>query len=247
MMGRVLDVCCGDAYLPLRAALGERYEGLDIGDSYKYSDDLADQRPAYLSDVEHDPLPFADASFDTVMCISALEHLDNIHAVYDELFRVARQRVIIMLPNNWVGMIGSFLVGHNYTHKAGYGLGPQPKRPGERHKYFFNFEEAATFLLGRMPRGWKLKQVDASFERGTDTWLACRPYYLAAAVTWPMLERRVGTAAAAALMGARLLLYYPVRVAEWLLGVALWGSRGRVVYHNLMCREIWVVFDRKEP
>jgi hypothetical protein len=96
-----------------------------------------------------------------------------------------------------------------------------------------------------MPHGWAVRQVDASFERGTDTWLSFRPYYLAAGMTWGMLERRVGRAAAAALMAARLLVYYPVRVAEWLIGLALWGSRGRVVYHNLMCREIWVVFDRQ--
>jgi SAM-dependent methyltransferase len=241
--GRILDVCCGDSYPTLKAALGPQYEGLDIGDSYKYVGP-ADTRPTHLWNVEREPLPFADGSFDTVMCISALEHLDNIHQVYDEIFRVARRRVMVMLPNNWVGFIGSLAAGRNYTHPAGYGLGPREKRPGERHKYFFNLEEAAAFLLGRAPAEWRVRQVDCSFELGADTWLANRTYARLAAATRPLLQRKFGAVPGALAAVAASAVYYPVRAVEWAAGMLIWGTRGRLVYHNLMCREIWVVFDR---
>jgi SAM-dependent methyltransferase len=244
--GRVLDVGCGDAYGVLRAALGSTYEGLDIGDSYKYENaGTREGQPEHLWNVEREALPFPEASYDTVLCIGALEHLDNIHQVYDELFRVARRRVIVMLPNNWVGLVGSLVVGHNYTHRAGYGLGPREKSPGQRHKYFFNLEEAGSFLLGRVPRGWSVRLVECSFERGADTWLAWRPYAVASSLTWPRLVRRFGRGRAIAFSLLRAPLYYPLRVVEWTIGMAIWGIRGPSVYHNLMCREIWVVFDRR--
>jgi SAM-dependent methyltransferase len=246
LVGRILDVCCGDAYVFLRSALGRDYEGLDIGDSYKYAG-LAETRPDHLWDVEREPLPFPDGAYDTVMCIGALEHLDNIHDVYDELFRVARGRVIVMLPNNWVGLVSSLMAGHNYTHRAGYGLQPHKKRPGERHKYFFNLEEAAEFLIGRGPEGWRVRQVDCSFERGADTWFANRLYSKVASSTRKMFRRRLGPGTGDAAWICARAVYYPIRAVEWLVGIVLWGTRGRLVYHNLMCREIWVVFDRDRP
>ena len=245
IVGDVLDVCCGSTYADLKAAFGARYKGLDIPDSYKYEDEEPQRlRPDYFCNVEREPLPFGDGAYDTVMCISALEHLDNIHSVYDELFRVARRRVIVMLPNNWVGFISSFLAGRNYTHRAGYGLGPEPKRPGERHKYFYNLEEAAEFLAGRRPAGWNIRRLDCSFERGADTWLAWRWYSRAATLRLAHLRKRFGKGSLAVAAVAKMA-YYAVRPVEWLIGVLVWGTQGRVAYHNLMCREIWIVFDKE--
>jgi hypothetical protein len=55
---------------------------------------------------------------------------------------------------------------------------------------------------------------------------------------------RFGVGRASALFLLKACLYYPLRVAEWAVGMVVWGIRGRMIYHNLTCREIWVVFDR---
>ena len=45
-------------------------------------------------------LPFDDASFDVVCAFDVLEHLENFHLLNDEMFRVARDYVLISLPNS---------------------------------------------------------------------------------------------------------------------------------------------------
>jgi SAM-dependent methyltransferase len=76
---RVLDVGCGDRrYEPYFAAASE-YVGMDIP-----ANPVAD-----VAGVAED-LPFADDSFDVVLCIQVLEHVDDPAAVARELHRVCR-------------------------------------------------------------------------------------------------------------------------------------------------------------
>ena len=154
--GNVLDVGSGRSSEGLKASLGNAYHALDLASSYQFRRPAANTAPDAVVDLERGELPFDDKAFDTVICTDVLEHIDNIYRVHDELFRVARRYVIISLPNNWPNLFGSFLIGRNITHHAGYGLTPQPKPHGQRHKYFFNFEEACEFLGGRVPAGFRV-------------------------------------------------------------------------------------------
>jgi ubiquinone/menaquinone biosynthesis C-methylase UbiE len=43
-------------------------------------------------------LPFAPCAFDTVICTHTLEHVQNLTAAIDELRRVTRRRLIIVVP-----------------------------------------------------------------------------------------------------------------------------------------------------
>ena len=132
--GSILDVGAGSNAIIFRKALGPRYQSLDFSASYKLETEQQEAAISHRFNLEGQKLPFADRQFETVMCLDALEHIDDIYLLFDELFRVADRNVIISLPNNWPRFLWSFIVGHNITHRAGYGLGPQPKRPGERHK-----------------------------------------------------------------------------------------------------------------
>jgi SAM-dependent methyltransferase len=131
LQGVILDVGCDEAYL--RERLGQaRYVGLDL-----YGD------PDVLVNLEQGILPFGDNTFDCVICLDVLEHLEYIHQVFDELVRVTRTYVIISLPNS-LGQSWPLLIrGGGGIEK--YGL--PTDRPKDRHRWFFNYEEAKAFLI----------------------------------------------------------------------------------------------------
>ena len=131
LQGRVLDVGCGEAYL--RERIGrERYVGVDL-----YGD------PGVLVNLEQAALPFGSDTFECVICLDVLEHLEHIHRLFDELVRVARTHMIISLPNPlgqyWPQMV------RGGGRSMQYGLPASP--PQDRHRWFFNYEEAKAFLI----------------------------------------------------------------------------------------------------
>lgn len=131
LKGKVLDVGCDEA--ALRALVPDvDYTGVDVAGEPDITLDLE----------EADALPFGDSSFDCVVCVDVLEHLDNLHNTFGELIRVAIKHLIISLPNNWCNARrpierGSGGIGH-------YGLPGDP--PADRHKWFFSISEAADFV-----------------------------------------------------------------------------------------------------
>jgi SAM-dependent methyltransferase len=129
--GSVLDVGCDvgglRSYLP-----NAQYLGVDVSPSA----DLC----LNLETVER--LPFDDASFDCVVCIDVLEHLDNLHTIWREIVRVARTSIVISWHNCWVNARRPLTRGTGgFSH---YGL--PFERPLDRHKWFFSLEQAATFV-----------------------------------------------------------------------------------------------------
>lgn len=65
-----------------------------------------------------DPLPFRTASFDTVFSCGVLEYFDDptIRSVVSEAFRVARKRVVMMVPN---AVCLSYRLGKWHLERAG--------------------------------------------------------------------------------------------------------------------------------
>ena len=151
--GSVLDVGCGRRSLAGCLPRPDLYTGVD----FKAPCDV-------VVNLEADPLPFEADSFDAVVCLDVLEHLDAAHRVFDELCRVARSRVIISLPNP----ARDFLF-NVYQHGAGklkyYGF--PGENPGNRHRWFFGFEEAERFVRESAARnGWAVEQLDSAHDGG---------------------------------------------------------------------------------
>lgn len=99
------------------------------------------------------PLPFKDNSYSTVVCLDVLEHVDNFHALFFELTRVANGHIIISLPNCSALYFQNIILNRQlYSDKRDqfgkyekfYGLPYQ--RPEDRHKWFFCFDEALDFF-----------------------------------------------------------------------------------------------------
>jgi len=132
LVGSLLDVGCDRKQL--RDAIGRadlRYVGVDRA------------APADLCvDLEKEQIPVPDGAFDTVLCLDVLEHLDGIHAAFAKLVRCMRRYLIVSLPNNWFGVYDHLLRGHGIPRF--YGL--PAAYPDDRHRWFFNFDDADHFL-----------------------------------------------------------------------------------------------------
>jgi hypothetical protein len=131
LKGKVLDVGCDEAIL--QNLLGkDRYSGVGMT-----------KESAVRLDLEKTSrLPFHDGSWDTVLCLDVLEHLNNLYEMCDEIFRVARENIILSLPNCWSQARRSLAKGSGSIWH--YGLPPTP--PLDRHKWFFNTEDACIFF-----------------------------------------------------------------------------------------------------
>jgi len=94
----VLDVGCGTGYL-LHVLAGRRPEMAYTGVDFMI-DDATRARAAGIrfEEANIERLPFADGSFDTVICTHVLEHILEFRAALSELRRIARRRLIIVVP-----------------------------------------------------------------------------------------------------------------------------------------------------
>jgi ubiquinone/menaquinone biosynthesis C-methylase UbiE len=91
----VLEVGCGRAYLATRLAARKSTTACDM----VISDRLREKHPNLdLREADIEQLPFGDHEFDTVVSTHTLEHVLNIAQAISELRRVARKRLIIVVP-----------------------------------------------------------------------------------------------------------------------------------------------------
>jgi hypothetical protein len=150
LTGRILDVGADECYLKQYLPEGVEYWGIGLGGHLDQQVDL-----------EKEKVPFPDNSFDCVLCLDVLEHLENIHQVFDELCRVTRYHVIVSLPNPLGGLYHRLRFG---DYRPGqltkfYGLPLEP--PADRHKWFFSYEEAEKFILYRAGlNGMRVLQIE---------------------------------------------------------------------------------------
>jgi len=134
---KILDVGCDEGFLK-RYLTGTPYTGIDIADAADMQVNLE----------KIDRLPFTDRSYECVLCTDVLEHLDNLHAVFFELLRVADRTIIISWPNNWVNARRPLERGAGtFEH---YGL--PSENPCTRHKWFFNISDARCFLYSSLQK-----------------------------------------------------------------------------------------------
>ena len=147
LTGRVLDVGCDEA--PLREILGaDRYFGVD----------RSPQADLHLDLQASERLPFEDGEWDTVVCLDVLEHLDNLHQVFEEILRVAGKFAVIGLPNNWCA--ARMRIGRGHGSLAHYGLPVDP--PPDRHRWFFSLLEAREFFREQATRhGLRVREMVA--------------------------------------------------------------------------------------
>ena len=157
----ILDVGADRCHLKQHLDPAATYWGLGLGGNCDQTYDL-----------EKGSLPFADDSFDCVLCLDVLEHLESLHAIFDECCRVARQTFILSLPNAWSDIYG-ILRGCGYRPDRPlkfYGLPVEP--PPDRHRWFFSLKDARQFIRGRARlNGMQVRQMEVYGPRSEPTLL----------------------------------------------------------------------------
>lgn len=100
--GTVLEVGCGMGTLALKLAqAGFQVTGLDVSNvalQYAQQRALAAGLPIVWREGFAENLPFAGQTFDYVTCCHTLEHVKDLPRAAAELKRVARRRIVVLVP-----------------------------------------------------------------------------------------------------------------------------------------------------
>ena len=150
----VLEVGCGNGDISLSCAK----QGFDvtatdlIGENLERVEKKALDRGLTIKTrvVDIEQIPFADASFDTVLCLHTLEHVRNLPSAVSELVRVTRRRLVVVVPRERY---------HRYT--CNY------------HLHFFGGAEQLTLLLGL--GGLNSQIIDGAICYAAEKDAACQP------------------------------------------------------------------------
>lgn len=92
----ILDIACGRGYL---AKMIVEKCGLNVvGIDFVVDNKLADSINPVFTEGNVENIPFPDKSFDTVICTHTLEHVVDIQKCINELRRVCKNQLIVVLP-----------------------------------------------------------------------------------------------------------------------------------------------------
>lgn len=115
LRSRVLDVGCADRWIERHCPTDVQYIGLDYPET---GSALYAARPDIFGDASH--LPFADASFDAVLCFEVLEHVQNHLAALNQIGRVLKPGGTLLLSMPFMYPVHD--APHDYQRLTEFGL-----------------------------------------------------------------------------------------------------------------------------
>ena len=143
----LLDVGCGRGeHLREFQKLGYQVKGVDL---LKEAKELLKAMEIEILDIEREPLPYGDSSFDVVFNKSLIEHLNNPGNFMREAYRVLKLggRLITMTPD-WESVYKIFY--EDYTHKT-----PFTKDSLYDIHQIFGFKKVEVKKFRQLPILWK--------------------------------------------------------------------------------------------
>lgn len=149
LVDSVLDVGADECHLLNYLPENVKYKGIGLG---------TDNENLIKINLEKEKIPLENNTYQTVICLDVLEHLDNIHEVFDELCRVSSRYVIISLPNPYNDFMNFVFKGSKYNKNLKF-YGLEPEKESDRHKWFFSFSEANNFIKERSEKN-NFKVID---------------------------------------------------------------------------------------
>jgi methionine biosynthesis protein MetW len=141
---RLLDVGCGRG--AVAAALSTRFDEVHGVDGDEESLAVADRRGirTALVDLDAQPLPYSDGTFDAALCLEVVEHVRDPRLLALELARVLRPggRLYLSTPNiRFAGYLRTLVLGGRFPLTSGDAAGFQGG-----HVHFFTFADVEALL-----------------------------------------------------------------------------------------------------
>jgi len=104
--GTVLDIGCGPGFLAASVFPNQGwFTGVDIsGKAVELAQNLFPGAKFLKHDAEHEPLPYRDNSFMTVVCSELIEHLEEHELLLSEIKRVSKKYMVITVPVSMGGV-----------------------------------------------------------------------------------------------------------------------------------------------
>jgi SAM-dependent methyltransferase len=151
LTGRVLDLGCGSQ--PYRALLSQasEYVGADVEER--------DGLEARL--VPGEPLPFADATFDAIVCTQVLEHVEDLSQILAEITRVLKPGGTLVASVPFIFQIHG--APHDYRRFTEFGITTALKG---YHMEMLSRHGGAGSALAILWLNW----IECSLTRGTVGW-----------------------------------------------------------------------------
>jgi SAM-dependent methyltransferase len=154
----VLELACGrGGFVRELARTGAHVTGCDFSFSALRAANTklhttADGRSAALIQGDAQSLPFADSSFDVLVCCETIEHVPDVRAAMREMYRVTRPggKLFLTTPN-YANLTGLYDIYARVRH-----VGRKDDQPYDRRQWFWQIR---GYVRGA---GWRILRTDGT-------------------------------------------------------------------------------------
>lgn len=151
----ILDLGCRDMILKKTLEGNFEYIGLDYSEKKENNSNLINHNL-------EQGLPKNLKKVDITIALDVLEHVENIHNVYKELFDVSNKIVIVALPNMaYYKFRINFMIKGVLSGKYIF----SEYKVIDRHRWIPNYETIKKFIEFNTPENWQIIEYDYIAER----------------------------------------------------------------------------------
>jgi len=152
---KILDIGCRNMILKKYLQGNFEYWGLD------YISEKTNE-PNFINHNLENGLPESLKEIDIIVALDVLEHIENIHNVFKELFIKSKKKIVIALPNmGYYKFRINFLINGTLSGKYHF----NENKVLDRHRWIPNYQTINKFVESNTPSDWKIESIDYIAER----------------------------------------------------------------------------------
>ena len=155
---RVLDIGCRDKIFKTYLLGKFEYSGIDYD---PFNTDKFNNDQELINHNLEDGLPDI-FEFEIINALDVLEHVENIHDLFQDIFKKSKKKISIALPNmGYYKFRLKFLFSGEISGKYIF----HSKKIIDRHRWLPNYASIIAFINSNLPDGWSVKKFNYIAER----------------------------------------------------------------------------------